>query len=286
VNILPFIVAVLLVLGYGASSLLQKHRISACTEKNYLGLRRAERVLLRKSETAKFWKLPGVTVVKEEMKRKKGENTVVAVPRVNPGCARLNLFPLLTEGKQVHPELYAMALKLLDVFYQDKLFEPKQFLDALLAAAKGELQNKETVVLETLDLGPLQAGYYAALKGTKQCDLVAKSGYPALIDYVKFERVPTQVCLYHAHPNMMAPFFGAKNAPVLYQKLHTEAKPGVEIEAIFHMIDSREIRFVNPNVWKLLELTKPRHNRSAVLEATVADDPASGVSVRRKVFVR
>ncbi len=285
-NILPFILAILLVLGYISSSLLQKHFLSSTTDKTYLGLRRAERVLLRSSETARFRMLPGVPLKVQRKEPVKKEPTIVPEPRINPSCARLNLFPLLTEGKQVHGHLYAMALKLLETFYQDKLFDSGQLLDALLSAVKQQLQSNQSLSLETFDLGPLQGGYYAALKGTKQCDLVSGTGYPPLIDYFKFERGATQVCLFHAHPHMLAPFFGVNNARVLYQKLHTDCKPGVEIEAIFHMIDSVQLQFVDPKVWTLLQCTKPRHSKEGMLETKVADDVVSGVSVRRKVFVR
>lgn len=282
-NILPFILAVLLVLSYGASGVLQKHVLSSTSERAFLGLRRAERRLLRNREAAQFQQLPGIPTKLPKKEKTNPEPKPVPLPTINPSCARLNLFPLIVEGKQKHLHLHTMALKTLHTFYPH--VDSKQLLDAMLKAAQHQLEKKETVPLETLKLNnpELQNTYYTLLKGTKHCNLSQHTGHPALVDYFKIERASTQICLYHAHPNLMAPFFGVENAPVLYQKLHTDCKPGVEIEAIFHLIDSRELRFVDPGVWKLLDLTKPRHSKEVGSGVVLAEDPSSGVVVRRKL---
>jgi hypothetical protein len=290
-NLLPFIIAILLVLSYGASSLMQKHFLASKTHASYLGLRRAERALLRKSEGARYAALPGVPVKvnkSEAASNSPQEKKLVPEPMINPNCARLNLFPLLVEDKQTHPELYAQALKLLELFYQKKLFgenRAQKLLDRLLLSAKKKLSNKEAIPLESLVLEDkeLQSIYYMALKGTKKCEL-NRNGYPPLIDFLKIDPNPSPICLFHAHPHMLAPFFGVKNARPLYQKLHTECKSGIELSALLLLVDAHELSFVDPKVWALLDFHRSQHSSMGrKAETLAAEDAASGISLRRNI---
>ncbi|HEY4255574.1 MAG TPA: hypothetical protein VGM34_04435 [Chlamydiales bacterium] len=288
-NLLPFIIAILLVLSYGASSLMQKHVFASKTHAAYLGLRRAERALLRKNEWARFNQLPGALVKKERdtAPATTKEKKFVPEPKPNPLCARLNLFPLLTKSQENHPEIYAQALKLLDLFYRKELFNneapsAKKLLDAILHAAQKKLGTKKIIALETLSLEEkeLQAVYYLALKGTKRCKLGTK-GYPPLIDFFKIDPNPSPICLFHAHPHILSTFFGTKNAQLLYQKLHTECKRGLEQEALLLLLDAHELPFLDPKSWTLLDLNRPQHKAKS--STLIAEDEPSGLILRRNI---
>ncbi|MDE3046474.1 MAG: hypothetical protein KGJ02_07510 [Verrucomicrobiota bacterium] len=283
-NILPFIFAILLIFAYAVAASFEKHLVSIKTQNAYLGLRKAERRILYTEEDKKFNALPG-TLTKQKKKEKPEQTaTEKAFPPINPACARLNLFPLVNEGKEAHPELYNMATKLLHFFYEEQLEDPKilgEFLDLLLESAKPLLKTQDKVALETLALkdAVLQPLYYRLLKGTKKPDLFSAKGYPSLIDYLKIERSSSTVCLFHAHPHALVPFFGMKAAPRLYQLVHEEKKAGFEVEALIALLGAPHLRFLSPDVWKLINLQRPTHAAEDV--ALVEDDPETGISLRK-----
>lgn len=291
-NILAFVLAILMILSYSGAAMFQKHVASRKAQTAYIGLRKAERSLLRQSEIKAFKETEG-TVSKPSKQTlsppKPKEEKPLIPPTVNPSCCRLNLYPLIIEGRAAHPARYELAAKLLRLFYEKSLLPPKkgleyQLLDSILSSARLLIKEKQTLPLETLTLNnpDLQPLYYLLLKGTKHADLFSSKGYPSLIDYLKIEQGDTPICLFHAHPHMLAPFFGLKATPALYEKLHREIKGGIELEALLSIAADPQLRFIDPETWELLDLHKPKHKKLSQ-ETLIAEDKETGISIQAKI---
>ncbi len=289
-NILPFVFAILFILSYGIGASFQNQIVSHRNQKANLGLLRAERRFLQQSEMEQFKTLPGIKVKSEKREKnssssKEAPLQEVPLPEINPSCARLNLFPLIAEGKEAHLPLYETAAKLLRTFYQAAVFgSEKQFeyklLDNLLASAKKQLKEKEALALETLFLkeAQLQPIYYVLLKGTKK-------RFPSLLDYLKIERTPSQICLFHAHPKIMTVFFEEKTAHKLYQKLHGNKKEPMGLEAILQWANDPHLAFVDAKVWELIDFNGSKHG-SPSQKTLVAEDDETHISIRKNIQVK
>lgn len=279
-NVLPFVIAILMVLSYSAASLLQKHRASAHAQKAYLGLQRAERSFLQLAEQRKFKELPGDLVkIERETHPQPPKPRIAALPATNSACARLNLFPLALEGRERHPVLYEVAAKLLRTYYQNTLLrqgEEYKLLDVLLSAAKKRLEKQSTIPLETIELGDarLQRLYYLALKGTKRADVVSSKGYPPLLEAIKITNINTHVCLHHAHPNMLAGLFEPQIALELFRELHAEHGASIGLEGFQRRLAPRP-----PEFWKLLDYVGCKDEPMTL----VANDEESGIAVQREL---
>ncbi len=291
-NILTFVLATLLILSLGTAASFQKHAISRRSQAAFIGLRKAERNLLRQSEIKTFKELqgtenkqstPSITMASPAKKKP------LSIPAVNPACCRLNLFPLIEQGKENQKARYELAAKMLKMFYSKLLVSMKRgteflLLDAIIEAGKRSLKDQPSIALETLTLPDpdLQPIYYLMLKGTKRSNLFNAKGYPPLIDFLKIERLDAPICLFHAHPHMLASFFGLKATPALYEKLHQEIQGGIEIEALLLLVGDPQLAFIDPEIWTLLDCHKPKHKRSSV-ETLVAEDQESGIAIRSDV---
>ena len=283
-NVLPFVFAVLFILSYGISASFQNHLASRRNHTANLGLLRAERRFLQDSEQHQFKALPGIERKKEKKapSPKEESSEKVPFPEINPNCARLNLYPLIDEGKTAHLPLYETAAKLIRLFYQQEVFHgEKQFeyklLDTILASAKKPLETKDTIALETLLLKDpaLQPIYYTLLKGTKK-------HFPSLLDYLKIERTPSQICLFHAHPKIMSVFFGDPAAQKLYQELHKNKQAPSGIEAILEWLNDPQLAFLDANVWKLIDFQRPRHGDS-LYKTLIVEDEETHISFRKTI---
>jgi hypothetical protein len=288
-NILPFVLAILIVLSYGASVSFQSRMASRRNQKAHVGMRSAEMQILRQSEWELYDHLPGEPVKVEKMKHDappKEEKKEV----INPSCAKLNLFPLIDQGKMALPALYETAAKMLRLFYRNTLFENQaleyRLLDAILAAGKRSLNESLSLPIETLDLknGDLQALYYTALKGTKKCQLSEK-GYPSLLDYLKIDRMVAPICLFDAHPHILTLFFGPKTASIVHREIHSGQKQSLELETILQLSSDPDLAFVNPDVWKLIDFHRPTHGSSSRL-TMIGEDAETGICVRRDFQVK
>ncbi len=274
-NVIPFVMAILLILTYGMAASMQGRFLTHRNQKAYLSLRGAELDILRKSERRQFKAMPGTPVKKEQpprssrpkqqAKSKKSKQTI----ELNAPCARLNLYPLILEGRDANAALYETAAKTLRIFYQttffhtEKRFEYK-LLDAILAGAKAKIEGKNSLALETIAIQDpsLQPLYYALLKGTKHYQL-SEVGYPTLVDYWKIEKETGKICLFHCHPDMLTIFFGPKTAPKLFKELRENSKKaGMSLDAILEWASDPQLRFVEKAVWDLIDFKRPQHSDS------------------------
>lgn len=294
-NILPFVLAVLMILSYGVSASFQSRIESRRNQKAHLGLRKTELSFLRNSEQAQYDELPGIPV--KVVKQQTASNSTVQEPiekepeQPNPICSRLNIFPLIDEGRNKHPNLYETSAKLISTFYSTALFGSEKgfeykFLDAILAAAKRTLKEEFVLPIETLDLKDpkLQAIYYTTLKGTKKCSL-GKKGYPPLIDYLKIERKDAPICLFDAHLNMLTVFFGKKTAQIVHKTLKDGQKQSLDLDTIIQLASDPMLASVDQEVWKLLNFKRPTHG-TASRRTLIAEDAETGISLRKDIQLK
>jgi hypothetical protein len=297
-NVIPFVFAILLILSYGMAASLQGRLLSHRNQRAYVALRGAELDILRKSEKRQFKSLSGDVVQKERDKRPpKAKNSSKPKaaeepdpPELNAPCARLNLHPLIAEGRDLHPALYETAAKMLRIFYQKQFFPTEKrfeykILDAILAGAKIKIGEKSTLALETIALQDpsFQPLYYAFLKGTKKVQL-SEVGHPPLIDYWKIEKEKGKICLFHCHPDMLTVFFGFKTAPKLYEELHDKTKKTIlSLEEILEWAGDPQLGFTAKEVWDLIDFKRPQHADAMRQTMLGAQD---GVTIRKNVSLK
>ncbi len=293
-NILGLVFSLILILTYGFFACWEKEYGSHRLSNTYLGHEKVNREILLKYERElyeKFRTKPTTTTetAKETSKKQDEENTSPKVPELNLGCARLNLMPLIKEGREEHPQLYELAAKVLRIFYSKSLFESKarfeyQFLDRFLNAAKIALKKETPFVLEKISFKDLkdQILYYKMLKGIKEWNL--SNGCPTLLDYFQFkESEEDKICLFHAHPDFIAVLFGPKAAGKLFEEMHKKDAPPLTKEKIEQICSESHIT-LDPDLLELLQLGKPNHERDSKITLIETDD-STHISLRKNVFL-
>jgi hypothetical protein len=288
-NFLTFVFSLLLIFSIGTFVSLEKQSGNRRIRSTYLGHISANRKLLCKCENETYKELksvPQITIPKINPSKKAFKQPTP--PKINPQCARLNLWPLVQEGKEEHPFLYEIALKMVGYFYEKPLFEDKPqakifFLNAFLKKAKEEIEKNE-FCLEKLSLDhSLQMTYYKMLKGTKQWDCQEKIGYPSILDILIIEPQGSKICLSHAHPGQLRALFGDKAGIHLYEEIHQETPIIITKELIeetcarYHMIS------LNPEIFHLIDLEKTTHPQPKKT-TLIAEDKASQISLKKQIY--
>jgi hypothetical protein len=290
-NILGFVFALLLIFSFSFAACREKNNNSFRMRDSYLGHQNASRGLVNKAESAIFRELSYKKQPPQEKKTKeKKTKTEVAKkttrpPRQNLPCARLNLWPLIVEGRSAQPALYDAACRLLSTFYKDLITsDARTFLDCFLQSAKSVLSTKEPLCLEKLKLANAdeQLIYYRMLKGTKKWEI--GKGYPPLSEYIKVDPNWTEkLCVTHAHPSLLQILFGAKTGKKLYETLHSENAPVLSMELIDSIRgQAHEIASDAGSLYDLLLFGRPTH-RSPNKVRLSAEDGASQICLNAQV---
>jgi hypothetical protein len=286
-NFLTFVFSILLVLSFGTYAAIEKMAGDRRIRSTYLGHLKANRKILSKCESETYRHFRSVEKGAEEKTKKQSspKPTPPTVPRINPECARLNLWPLVQEGRESHPFLYESTAKLLRLFYGSALFENKPraeyaFLDQFLKKAK-----EHPTSLEKISLGTFQPLYYKMLKGTKEWNLEANLGYPSFLDAVSLEESPSKVCICHAHPDQLAVFFGPKAAAKLFAELHQKNPPPASKDLIERICSESHAMPPDPSLYLLLELGRPAHSKHSK-RTLIEEDSDTHVSLRKNVYLQ
>ncbi|MEI6242664.1 MAG: hypothetical protein WCP39_04575 [Chlamydiota bacterium] len=129
--------------------------------------------------------------------------------------SRLNIFPLLIDGKETHPELYNFFLRLIDILYGQTLFSgdptlEKHFINGLIDSIKNE--NFQSIPFEKIRFKThsLQATYYRMIKGSK--------GLPSILDYITGEQTPSRIYIPYASREILLTFLDEKIVNILEKK--------------------------------------------------------------------
>ncbi len=298
-NLLGLVFSLLLILSYGYYACWEKQSGANRLRGTYLGHQKVNRKILNSYESEVYERLrhkKGETDPKPHAEKlglkQETQTPAISKPPLNADCAKINLWPLIQNGREENPLLYEMAANLLRTFYAGSLYENKprleyRLLDEILASSKSALQKKSPFALEKLAFSekPLQILYYKMLKGTKSHDLSGKSGYPSLLDYIKVEMAEEKICLFHAHPDILAAIFGPKAAPKLFDEMHKEKAPPFTREKIEQICSESHFVSLDPGIFDLLEIGRTNH-RLGIKKTLVENDPETQVSLRKNVYLQ
>ncbi len=293
-NILGLVFSLLLILSYGFYACWEKQSGSARLRQTYLGHQKVNRKILNSYESEIYERLRHKKPESEPKIAAENEPQSKSAPKIiplNSDCAKINLWPLIYKGREENPILYEMAAKLLRTFYGSPLYDNQprieyKLLDAILASAKSALQKKAPFALEKLafEEKSMRMLYYKMLKGTKKWDLTAGSGYPSLLDYVKVESGEEKICLFHAHPDILAVLFGPKAAPKLFEEMHREKAPAFTRETIEKVCSESHLVALDPDLFNLLEIGRTNHRLDSK-KTLVENDPDTQISLRKNVYL-
>jgi hypothetical protein len=279
-NLLGLVFSLLLIFTYTFYACWDKQSSSAKLRTTQLAHQKANRRLLNSYQSEVYQSLRGKAV---QTRAKKGSPTPQEVPPppINPECAKINLLPLIEEGREAHPLLYEFTAKLLQNVYgpfPEKRFEYK-FLDHFLEAAKISIQ-KENFLLEKIDLHEptYQLAYYRMLKGTKE------SHTPSLLDYIKLEKTKCNICLFHAHPKMIELFFGSQVASSLFQEIHREKGSLLTKELVEKCCQEAHRFSLDPALLSLFDYGKPEHGNAK--KTLLAEDRKADVYLRKNIYLK
>lgn len=295
-NILGLIFTILLICACTFSLSLQKILLGKPVEifcQNHL---KATRKILNSYESECYKSLRSKSKKKDSKPKEQNRSAAQTKKKENPlplngECSRLNLWPLILEGKNKHPFLYETAAQILRSLYQKPLFGIEgrleyALLDAMLLACQCEENQNSPPALEKLllkdknvkRLYPLQTIYYRMLKGTK---LKTGKGYPCLSDFISIERNPSPLCLKHASPAMLSALFNPKAGVLLYEELHKNKNP-LSKERILEICSLSGLTSISDDFFELLDLKTARHSLSGkkILVGEEGD-----VRLRKQVFL-
>lgn len=290
-NLLGLVFSLLLIISYVFFACWEKQNGSARLRNTYISHQKVQRKILRHYESELYSHLRQKSIptsVKDSTTQKKRPPSALPKNPLNQECARLNLWPLIQKGREEHQLLYETAARMLRIFYAP-LFERKSrfeyfFLDQLLKSAKTALQKESLFQMEKIAFQDpqLQLIYYKMLKGTKKWDLPQRIGYPSLLDYIQFDSAEEKICLFHAHPDLLAVFFGFPVAGKLYSELHKENPPPITAEFIETLCSEAHITALDPEIFSLLALGRPAHKKNSKI-TLIEEDPHTHLSLRKSL---
>lgn len=218
-NILPLVLALMLILSLGAYSLLKESIATHVEERSYLGAMNAESIIRNKLADKQF-------AEKKEKKAVKGvekaqEKTLKDITYVSrrskenmPDSAKLNIALLAGDPSDAsYPLLYETSVHLIRNLYEKAPFYKEgleyQVLDLFIEKAK---KDKEATTFAELALSEcsLSEVVYKMIKGTNQYTVGTTKGYPPLEDFLVIDRdikrKPINFCL--ASKPLLAVVFG------------------------------------------------------------------------------
>lgn len=290
-NVLGLVFSLLLILSYGFYACWDKQWTSSKLRKTYVGNEKVFRKVLNHYQSEVYGGLrgKGERVEQKEEEISEEKEAKLKTPDLNRECSRLNLWPLIQEGKDNHPLLYELVAKMIRTFYtplhsKEKRFE-YHFLDALLKAARATQQPSPSA-LEKIDMDDpaLQRIYYKMLKGTKEWDLAKQIGYPSLLDYAKAEPTTAKLCIFHAHPDLITVIFNPEIAAHIYKEIHQEGGPLLTQELIERICSEHHLIAVDKDLLEFLELGRPHHEQHK--KSLIASDNETQVCLRKSFHLK
>lgn len=286
-NFLTLIFSLLLILSFGTHLILEKQNSQKKLRSSIMGHLAAQRKILSQCEQHSYQaiKLP-ITPV-QETRQSTAKKRSPQIPKINPECAKINLFPLIQEGKEAEPLLYEIMTRLIKTFYGPVLFKDAKeeipFLTAFLQVSKKALEKKELFALEKLSFEnpKLQRIYYQMLKGTK--DPSSNKGFPSLLDVTKVEENKTKICLAHAHLSQLKLLFGPQIANRLFQEIHQDLPTPLTKELIERIYSECHALAPSPSLLNLIEFGTfhPHKNKTTY----IAEDSSTHVTLKKNIYI-
>src|SRR3990167_4923179 len=288
-NLLGLVFSVLLMLSISTYLSFDKQVINSRLRSTYVAHLKSNRNILNSYQSAVYKNIKGKTTQASSHRSssEEGEDLSAEDSPLFPNreCARLNLWPLVQEGKDSHPFLYERIAHLIREFY-GPLSSEKRFEYHMLDLLISQIQEKPLSALEKLPLKnpAMQTIYYRMLKGTKTWDLSTHTGIPPLLDYLKIEpAIDPKVCLYHAHLDMLTLLFNPQMAQKLHKEIHKKDRPQLTKEYVERLCNETRTFKLDEALLTLLEFGYPYHNENKKIFAA---SEANGVSLRKNLFLK
>lgn len=282
-NLLVFVFSLLLIFSYSFFISFEKFNGERRIRSTYLGHMKANRKIYSAYENELYKSFPSKPnpVTESKPHSASTHQTEPRPPKPNGDCSRINIAPLLKTGIEENRVLYDLVAKLFKTFYGELFFHNKpkaeyKFLDAFLKVAK----LHESTPIEKFDLKnpELQEIYYQMLKGTKKT-------IPSLLDYITIDsHQESRICLFHAHPRLIAVIFGEKPAQKIFNEMHQVKARPITQEVIERLCSEVHAPILQPEIFNLLQLGKPSHKPSAK-RALVQTDSESAITLRKDLYV-
>ena len=298
-NLLGLVFSIILILSFSCYACFDKQLTGHRLRTIYLSHQKTNRKMLNSYQSKVYQDCRGKanrnqnsnSTLKEDEDEDKIEEEVDILPKdLNRECARINLWPLVQEGRESHPTLYELTAKLIRDFYAPIQSDRKRFeyyfLDLLLSSIKESLQDSNPLALEKISLPDpeIQKKYYHMLKGTKQWDLASNIGYPPLLDYIKLTPSGGKICISHAHLDLLSVLFNKEAAQKLFNEIHKKDKPALTVELIETICSEKRLIGLDKNLLALLEFNYPVHQENKKI--FVAEDTSSGIFLRKNIYLK
>ena len=289
-NILSFVFSILFILSFAFYACLESETMIRRINKTFIGQTNVSRKICAAYETEVYKKERASAKIATSKKKKDPNKTIKkeipAPPKINPECARLNLWPLLQKGREENQLLYDQIAQLLRKCYQKPLFHffsdqsklESRFLDIWLASIKNFISENPTspVVLEKITLidPSLQMLYYNMLRGSE-------GSYPTLLDFIRVDqKTEEKVCLFHATPSMLSLFFG-KAAEAVYEEMHGD-KILVTEEMLEEICKRHGAPPFDKKLLEVITLARFKHDHPSTI-TLLEEDPSTHISFRKKI---
>ncbi len=293
-NFLPFVAALLIILGFASQSLLSQMSLERKMRSSYRGHMNAAWMVAS---------LPDKNFYKNVVPKKIVKKTSSVVPEKKTSLKRqkqlVNITPLLVEGKEARPLLYSFLTRLLVHLYGEQPFfleNPEKtaqiLVDALIESAK---KQNEPMHLEKLEFKQkkLREIFYKMLKGTRplHCEKISSekspfsspTSYPSLFQFIYCSCDPKEdhISIAFAAPEILTALFNEEVALRLLQHL---AKKQMITKEILEKI-LQETHFSSTDLlWHSLDFSPIKSHLP--IETTSAEDKETHIFITQKRYSR
>lgn len=294
-NILPLVLALLLILALGSYSFLQDTLAIHKEEKAFIGGMHAETILRNKQSNKSF------TAKKEKSEAQHlqgAKRELKDIPYVSRRVkenlhdnAKLNIASLAGETSQASYQLlYETSARLIRHLYEKAPFFKAgleyQVLDLFIKRAKEDKELSSFTELCSSD-HPLRDVLYKMAKGTNQYQIGTSRGYPPLEDFLIFDRDPKRKPInfcFASKPLLIAAFGEGLTETFMEQekkkweidhKHHTVKK--LELEQLFLKEGNSEGRAIT-DYYPLMGFS----HTAARSQTTIAKDKKTGIKRKQE----
>ncbi len=297
-NILIFISSLIIILGISSNTLINNSSSSERSDISYSSYFKVSTDINNQLEEKLFDKAPVVTKKKDSplIKTIKNVTKKFSLPDENELCC-LNIFNLISDGKDQYPLLYNIFSNLIFILYDNTslfsdILEKKfvyQLIDEIVFAAQKELDSQKNLPIKqiyleklTLKSKSLQTVYYQMLKGTNHYNFQKKQGYPSLLNYVICSsNIKDTINIPYSPEELLCAIF---NYPIANEVFYTQrkdkefypiTKPQLEEIIVKHNYSYHEF-----NPWPLLEFKNKKHRKNKIVKS---EDEKTNIKIIKKV---
>lgn len=225
-NILPLVVAFLLVFALTATTFMKEIQTIFLLEKTVEGFHRTERIVHNNIVRKSYANISGDSLTpNEHSSSPKTEKTYLSKRKACPpsDSSKFNLRPLIEYPKELksHP-LYEPLATFLRLLYRENVFKKFKIkeIEYRLIHAWVEKAQKQPEIKEIAELYPedphLAKVFYKMLKGTNQYG--SEGGIPPLKHFICFREEKTAAYLSFASHYLLEALFGKEAAELILQE--------------------------------------------------------------------